>query len=65
MHDAVFGIFRRSTTDAPGGGVGLFLAQTLTWRHHGHIEMTASPMGGARVTVQWPLALESTSASTP
>jgi len=55
MHDAVFAIFRRSTTTAAGGGIGLSLAQTLTWRHSGHIEMKQSPMGGTRVTVRWPL----------
>lgn len=58
MHDAVFGIFRRSTTQAVGGGMGLSLAQTLTWRHGGHIELEASPSGGTRVTVQWPLQPE-------
>lgn len=58
MHDAVFGIFRRSTTRAVGGGMGLSLAQTLTWRHGGHIELEASPSGGTRVTVRWPLQSE-------
>ncbi|MBO86615.1 MAG: hypothetical protein CL927_14765 [Deltaproteobacteria bacterium] len=55
MHDAVFGIFRRSTTRAESGGMGLSLAQTLTWRHHGHIELGVSHLGGTRVTVRWPL----------
>ena len=55
MHDAVFAIFRRSTTTAAGGGIGLSLAQTLTWRHGGHIEMASSPLGGTRVSVRWPL----------
>jgi signal transduction histidine kinase len=55
MHDAVFAIFRRSTTTAKGGGMGLSLAQTLTWRHGGHIEMNHSPQGGTRVSVRWPL----------
>ena len=55
MHDAVFAMFRRSTTTAAGGGMGLSLAQTLTWRHGGHIEMNHSPLGGTRVSVQWPL----------
>jgi len=55
MHDAVFAIFRRSTTAAEGAGMGLSLAQTLTWRAGGHIDLDNSPMGGARVTLRWPL----------
>jgi len=55
MHDAVFAIFRRSTSVAEGSGVGLSLAQTLTWRAGGHIGIKQSDLGGACVELRWPL----------
>ena len=55
MHDAVFAIFRRSTSVAEGSGVGLSLAQTLTWRAGGHIGIKQSDLGGACVQLRWPL----------
>lgn len=57
MHDAVFSIFRRSTSPEPGSGVGLALAQTLTWRCGGDINLGHAEAGGARVSLRWPVVV--------
>ncbi len=47
--EGVFDLFARSTTQAPGTGVGLALCRRVVERHGGAIGIDDSPLGGARV----------------
>jgi len=43
------------TTKRNGTGLGLATAQRFAAAHGGHIELSASPLGGARFTVRLPV----------
>lgn len=44
------------TRDAGGAGLGLTVAHDVITTHHGTLDITDSPNGGARVTVTIPIA---------
>lgn len=46
------------TTKAKGTGLGLPIVKKIVDEHHGHIEISNAPEGGARVDIRLPLAKE-------
>ena len=51
----IFERFHRATSDKPGAGLGLAIADAVVRRTHGRWELGASPdLGGASVGVSWP-----------
>jgi signal transduction histidine kinase len=47
------------TRDAGGSGLGLAIVVELVAAHHGSVEITGSPLGGARIEVRLPRTAES------
>jgi signal transduction histidine kinase len=50
----MFELYKTSKKD--GLGIGLWLCKTIINKHDGEISATNGPLGGARLTVQLPLA---------
>lgn len=46
------------TTKARGTGLGLPIVKKIVDEHHGHIEISNAPAGGARIEIRLPLAKE-------
>lgn len=46
------------TTKAKGTGLGLPIVKKIVDEHHGHIEISNAPEGGARIDIRLPLAKE-------
>ena len=44
------------TTRSRGSGLGLSIVQKITLLHNGKVSVGASPSGGARITLSFPLA---------
>jgi C4-dicarboxylate-specific signal transduction histidine kinase len=55
MLPAMFELYKTSKKD--GLGIGLWLCKTIMHKHHGEITAANSQNGGARFTIQLPLAL--------
>ena len=55
----VFGRFARldeaRTTDRGGAGLGLAIVASVAEAHHGGVDVTGSPLGGARLSLWLPL----------
>jgi signal transduction histidine kinase len=47
------------TRDTGGSGLGLAIVAELVAAHHGSVEITGSPLGGARIEVRLPRSTES------
>lgn len=54
MHSAVLRRGVRADEAAPGSGLGLSIVRDLVELYGGSIEVTASPLGGLRVTLKLP-----------
>jgi two-component system sensor histidine kinase CiaH len=52
----VFDRFHRATDTAGGAGLGLAIGDAIVRATHGRWSIGASPSGGARMSVSWPLA---------
>jgi signal transduction histidine kinase len=46
--------YRRATGDEQGTGLGLAIVRSVAVRHQAQVQLSDSPLGGLRVTVQFP-----------
>ncbi|HEX2863699.1 MAG TPA: PAS domain S-box protein, partial [Deinococcales bacterium] len=56
QRERVFDLFRQLHPNTPGTGAGLPIVKRIVERHGGRVAVTESPLGGARLTLQFPAA---------